>query len=368
MGFMNSIDKRPHKKLKLAPSYLQVATDFSHVFIYTSLYIRDIYKFKHLSMYNFYLRGEEIGVTIYLDAVWLLNVFLDMMLLMLTKSLAKIRVSSMRILCGAFIASLLVPISFFFPTSFFTTMIGKIIYSFIIILCTFGFDTVFRFMKLLFIFYFTTFSIGGGLIAIHFLLHHPITVSSNSILTFHSGYGDPISWMFVLIGFPIIWFFTKIRMDEQVIDNFYHRQLYPVTLQIDQQSYSTTGYMDSGNQLVDPLTKKPVVICDELFLKQYFTDDNWQMLKNAQTTLDLSYLPAKWQKRIHIVPYQGVSGQREFLFAIKPDKLTVTLTYQAQKVMASHLLIGIQFAQLTKDRSYHCLLHPKIIKLSTSSA
>ncbi|MFB4167585.1 sigma-E processing peptidase SpoIIGA [Virgibacillus sp. JSM 102003] len=302
-------------------------------------------------------------MTIYLDAVWLLNFFLDLMLLMLTQALAKDSTQKVRIFFGAFIASLLVPLSIFYPNSFFTSVIGKLIYSIIIILCAFQFRSIYRMIKLLLLFYFTTFAIGGGLIGIHFLLQNPIGISANGILTFNSGYGDPISWLFIVIGFPFVWIFTKARMDKHAVEKIRYDQLCPVTIQIENTSKSTTGYIDSGNQLVDPLSKKPVVICDEYFLKHWFSSDEWEMLKAAHDELDFEKLPKDWEKRINIIPFQGVEGNRTFMIAIKPDN--VVIFYNDKKIVTRKILIGIQFGNLTKDQSYHCLLHPQIVKMAT---
>jgi len=289
-----------------------------------------------------------------------------MMLLMLTQYLAKAKASKMRLIFGAFMASLIVPLTFYFPHTFLTTVTGKISYSILIILCTFGFYTVFRMVKLLLLFYFTTVSIGGGLIALHFLFQQPVTMSAKGLLTFTTGFGDPISWLFVIVGFPVVWVFTKTRMDKHAIEKIEYEQLYPVTIQINNKSHSTVGYIDSGNQLVDPLTRKPVIICDEVFLKQWFSNEEWHILKEAHQNLDFSNVPAKWENRMNIVPYQGVGGERQFLMAIKPDKLMIN--YLGKKITVSRVLIGIQFEILTKDESYRCLLHPQIIKLSTGSA
>lgn len=303
-------------------------------------------------------------MTIYLDAVWALNFFLDMMLLLLTQALAKDTTRKIRIVFGAFIASLLVPISLYFPDSFLMSAPGKFFYSVMIILGSFRFITVYQMLKLLGLFYFTTFSVGGGLIAAHYIFQNPIGLSGSGILTFNSGYGDPVSWLFVMIGFPLSWLFTKARMDKHAVEKIRYDQLCPVTIQLKQKSFSTTGYIDSANQLVDPATKRPVVICDEAFLKQWFSEEDWQMLKEAHDELDLDNLPKAWEKQLHIVPYQGVEGRSSFLFAIRPDQLIIY--YNQQRIMTSKVLIGIQFAELTKDQSYHCLLQPQIIKLSAA--
>lgn len=300
---------------------------------------------------------------IYLDVVWALNFCLDFMLLLLTKALARDDTKIRKVIFGAFIASLIVPITLFYPNSFFASLIGKIIYSLFIIFCSFGFITIYRFFKLVLLFYFTTFAIGGGLVGLHFLFSNPISMSSSGFITYNSGYGDPVSWLFVLIGFPFVWYFTKKRMDKHASEKIRYDQLYSVSIKMKDKSFSTKGYIDSGNQLVDPLSKKPVIICDQTFLKKWFTEEDWIHLKNAYETFDMEMIPKDWESNIQVVPYQGVQGNNMFLFALRPEHLIVY--YGEQQIKSSKLLIGIQFAELTKDNSYHCLLHPQIIQLAT---
>ncbi|MEN2766534.1 sigma-E processing peptidase SpoIIGA [Ornithinibacillus xuwenensis] len=301
-------------------------------------------------------------MTIYLDAVWVLNLLLDMMLLLLTQALCREHTSKIRLVLGAFVASLIVPITLYFPESYITTVIGKIVYSILIILVTFRFVSVNRTMKQLLLFYFVSFAIGGGLFAAHYFLQEPIALSTSGIFSFSSGYGDPVSWMFVVIGFPIAFWFTKSRMDKHAIEKIRYDQLYNVTLMIKKRTFSTFGYIDSGNQLVDPLTKRPVVICDESFLIQWFEQEEWDQLKQAAEEINVDKIPAGWEEHIKIVPFQGVEGKSNLLFTIKPDELTIF--YEGQRIVSTKLLVGIQFAALTKDKRYHCLLNPQIIKLA----
>jgi len=309
-----------------------------------------------------YQEGREL-LTIYLDAVWILNLMLDLMLLMLTKALARVNTGKWRLLFGAIIASLIVPITIYFPNSFLNSLPGKILYSSIIILSTFGYKSMYRFLKLLLIFYFTSFAIGGGLTAVYFLLSSPVAVTGNGILTFNRGYGDPISWLFIVIGFPIVWLFTKTRMDEHASEKIRYDQLCEVSIQMNEISFVTKGYIDSGNQLVDPLTKKPVIICDESFLMNWFSEVEWKQLRVVHDQLALDQIPHNWENKIQVVPYQGVEGKSMFLLAIRPEQIIVH--YDNQRLLTSNVLVGIQFGTLVKDRSYHCLLHPQIIKLAT---
>src|SRR5699024_12748412 len=91
--------------------------------------------------------------------------------------------------------------------------IGKFIFSIIIILCTFQYYSIQRFVKQLSMFYGNTFMIGGGLTALHHLFGPTLQMYGNKLVTSMNGYGAPITWVFSCIGFPILWFFAKQRMD-----------------------------------------------------------------------------------------------------------------------------------------------------------
>lgn len=297
---------------------------------------------------------------IYLDAVWTLNILLDLMLLLLTKALMNDKTSHRRTVFGAFVASLIVPITIYDPNSFFTTVFGKLIFSILIVRSAFHFVSLKRMAKQLLLFYFLTFSVGGGLTGLHFMMNQPFALSAGGVMTLSSGYGDPVSWLFILVGFPLVWLFTKKRMDQHASEKVRYDQMYLADIKICGKTVSTTGYIDSGNQLVDPLSRHPVLIGDEMLMKNWFLDDEWALLKPACEKMDLALIPDAWKDRIRMIPYQGVEGKSQFLFALRPEQ--VTIHYGNQKIISDKLLIGIQFGMMTHDQSYHLLLHPQLIK------
>src|SRR5690625_6563670 len=117
-----------------------------------------------------------------------------MMLLMLTQILSKDNTGRLRLAFGAFIASIIVPISLYYPDTFLTTVIGKLLFSMVIILSAFRFTTIYQSIKQLLLFYFITFTVGGGLIGIHFLLKKPIILSSNILQIGRAHVRTPVTW------------------------------------------------------------------------------------------------------------------------------------------------------------------------------
>lgn len=301
----------------------------------------------------------QSSLTIYLDAVWTLNLLLDFMLLLITKTLLKEHTKFSRIFLGAFIASLIVPIHIYFPNSFFTTIFGKLLYSLFIVFSSFKFYSVYRMLKLWGMFYVVTFVVGGGLTAIYNLVGQTFILNKQGVLTHVNGYGDPVSWLFVLIAFPIVWMFSKKSMQSFAVDKIRYDQLYPVEISFDEHIYTTTGFIDSGNQLSDPISKSPVVLCDETILQQIFTKSECILLKEIQETLALDRLPVKWQAKLQLIPYQGVGGGTAFLLAMKPNYLAVF--YDEEWIKTQKILIGFQFNTLSRDIPYHCLLQPQCV-------
>lgn len=297
---------------------------------------------------------------IYLDIILLLNLFCNLLILSLTKYLARIHVNNYRLCVGAVIATSLVPLILFFPDSLINTFYGKGTYSVFIILCTFGFKGIQYILKSLFLFYFISFSIGGGLFGIHYLVQDSLAPQSNKLLLYvNNVYGDQMSLLLILIGFPLVWLFTKQRMDRHVKEKIKYDQMYDVTIEINEYEHQTVGYIDSGNHLVDPLTNRPVVICDEIFMKKFFTKEEWLILEKCIRENKVDDFPKSMETKIFIVPYQGVEGSTHYLYTIKPKRLIVN--YHNGLIETSNVLIGIQLANLTVDQSYHCLLHPQII-------
>src|SRR5690625_5006756 len=331
-------------------------TSFSRLFYYTSSNKKETRE---------RLEGQS-RLLIYLDIILLLNLLFNLMLLSLTKYLARVHTTKNRLLFGTMIATALVPIIIYFPNSFLNTMIGKGMYSIIIILCTFGWKGIQQVIKNVFVFYFISFAVGGGLFGLHYLVQGAFTHQTNNnnfLLYVKNVYGDEMSLLIIVIGFPLIWLFTKTRMDRHVKDKIKYDQLYKVSLTINGHSQQTMGFIDSGNQLVDPLTNRPVVICDELFLQQFFSKNDWYLLRTAILENEMTNFPISIQKQISIVPYQGVGGSNDYLYTIRPDKLTVM--YGDDVIETDNVLIGIQIAHLTIDHSYHCLLHPEIVYFNT---
>ena len=282
------------------------------------------------------------------------------MILRLTGYLNKKKNSGLRMVIGSLFASSIVFVTVFMPNSVLLHPIGKITFSLLIIMITFKHFSWFEMLKTWLLFYFISFALGGILLGLHFIFQESVQFDYGSILTISTGYGTPISWGFVVLGFPICWLFTKQTMDKQKLVNYKSKQSYECHIQLLDKKMTLEGYLDSANHLIDPISNKPVVIIDHHVINQLFNDDWIKQLKQLNETLNLSELDTAIAHLIQFIPYQDISNPTGLLIAIKPDLFTIK--DDDQKLETKNVLLGLRFSGLASDQSYHCLLNPQLFK------
>lgn len=294
-------------------------------------------------------------MTIYLDVIWLLNFCTDYLLLSLTAILLKRRVQKKRLIIGSLIASLYVVVVFLPYASFFYHPLFKLIFSMVIVMVSFGFKRFSYFFQNVAMFYLVTFMIGGGLLAIHYMLHTKSKLLNDIAVMKASGFGDPISWSFVVIGFPLLWYFSRQRIEYIDLRKMTYDQISNVELRIEDQVFHLKGFIDSGNHLYDPISRSPVMILDSTRVN----------LPAAITErIEQPFLPYEgedhsWSKRLRVIPYRSVGQGQRFLLAVRPDEIRV---FQEKKQYdVKQAFVGLSKQPLSKDGDFDCILHPKML-------
>ncbi|ENH98322.1 stage II sporulation protein GA [Gracilibacillus halophilus YIM-C55.5] len=290
---------------------------------------------------------------VYVEVIWLLNLLIDWMILLLTQSITKQTTKQYRLFLASFIGAIVIPLAFLFPSFNMQAWPLKVIHSLVIVYVAFGFANFVTYMRALLTFYFMTFAIGGGLLACHYLFATETMIPTSP--TMEPTY---INGLFVLIGFPVIALFTKIRMDKHQFHQLKANYIYQITISWKGKLASVHGYLDSGNHLSDPMTQTPVMICEQSVLHTWLTPTEIKRLESSSQQLINGEINHLALEDFRIIPYQGVSGQTDLMVVFKPDYIQI----QTDHTMSTNrrVLIGIQFGEITSDGRYQCLLHPKL--------
>ncbi|WP_100373283.1 sigma-E processing peptidase SpoIIGA [Bacillus sp. FJAT-45037] len=299
-------------------------------------------------------------MTLYLDVIWFLNLCIDYLLIALTAIALKRKFLHVRFILAALFASLIIFLMFTPIGSLFYQPWMKLIYSILIVLIAFGFKRWKYFLQSFFMFYFVTFMTGGGLFALHYFWRTEIDLLEAVSSPAAAGYGSGISWVFVVIGFPLVWFFSKHRIETMEVKRIEYQQLATVQICIDGHLIRTDGLIDSGNKLHDPITKAPVMILEASCLYDAFGQDCIQQLLNlTMTTDDENDVTDELLKRTKVIPYKVIGQSTPFLTALKPDYVIVK--HGGHEFKTKHVLVGLQDQELSPEQAYRSIIHPSLV-------
>lgn len=297
-------------------------------------------------------------MAVYLDVIWLLNFLIDFMLLKLTAIMMKRRVRSWRLWSGALFASSIILLLFTPLSPIFYHPIGKIFFSMVIILIAFGFGRWSVFIQNVLAFYFSAFAIGGGLFAVHYFFQSNSSYAGSGLLNTLS-FGDPISWGMVLIGFPILWYFSKKRLDHVVVRKWQGTTQAQVTIEFFDRTIRSTGMIDSGNKLYEPLTRIPVMFLSREACADALPSALFHHEGGFQSLLEDETLPDEWKSRVAMIPYRGVDGSRQWITAVRPDR--VVIQHEGRKIESPKIFVALTGHRLSGADDFDSILHPDML-------
>lgn len=261
---------------------------------------------------------------------------------------------------GGFIGSLLILLMITPLHTYSGHPITKLLFSVLMILITFGYKRMSFLLKNLMTFYLVTFLIGGAMIGTHYFLNFDTKLSSSFLLASVKGFGDPISWLFVLLGFPIAWHFSKANFENIEMTKIQYDQIVKVYINIGEKTIVLKGLIDSGNGLYDPISKAPVMFAS---IKQISDNVNEEILLMANQPEEIIMgnipIPSDWENRMRIIPYKVVGQEHQLIIAVKPDQ--IMMEREDEQFIVEKGLVSFTMQQLSSDESFQCIVHPKML-------
>jgi len=222
---------------------------------------------------------------VYLDLIMILNFGLDFILLLTVSLVLKRNISISRIMLGAFVGGLSI-IFLFFDINSLILFLFKIITSIFMILITFKYKSLKYTLINLYYLYMVSIILGGFL----YLLNIQFSYKKVGIIFINNGLS--INFIFLIIISPIILYIyiKQTKLLKYNYSNYYHIEILNKN-----KKYKYIAYMDSGNVLVDTLTKKNVILIDK-----------------RKLLFDI--------KEFRFIPYMSING-RNMIKVVKIDKL-----------------------------------------------
>lgn len=256
---------------------------------------------------------------IYIDLILILNFFFDFLLLLATGMILRRKVDIPRLMIAAFIGSLTVFI-LFFKISNIALFFLKLLSSIIMSIVAFKFNNIRYTMKNIFYLYVVSIVLGGFL----YLLKIQFSYNYNGLIAYDNGLS--INFIILIIISPII-IYIYIRQLLNLKNN-YNNYYY---VDIEEFNIKCTGYLDTGNKLLDPYKKRPVIFIDRTLFKDV---SNIDMI---------------------LVPYKTVN-HTGIINCIKINRIIIN-----DKEIKKEILLGLMDEKIKID-GVGCILNGKVLE------
>jgi stage II sporulation protein GA (sporulation sigma-E factor processing peptidase) len=292
--------------------------------------------------------------------IWALNLLFDSLLLFLTAIFLKREIKIGRLVAGGLIGSLIILLSFT-PLNVYTSHpISKLMCSILMVLITFGYKRMTFFFKALMTLYISTFLIGGALMGAHYFIQYDPELTTQVLISSAKGFGDPISWLFVLIGFPVAWHFSRKNVESMEMTKIQFDQIVKVSVNIHNETLIFKGLVDSGNQLYDPLSKLPVMFVSIKTKLDTIPESVKKLADDPENLINGSgELPLEWQNRLRIIPTRVIGQEHQLIIAVKPE--SILIEHKDTQYLCEKGLVSFTTKQLSSDDAFQCIVHPKML-------
>ena len=198
---------------------------------------------------------------VYLDVVLVENFIIDLFLLLITFNILRCKVSFKRILLSSVIGSIYTIVMIFPKLKLFTSFLAQVFIGFIIILLVIGKKKIIITIKATGIFIFNSIVLSG--ICFYFS-----QIGNN--YTFEKGLTiNNFSIKYMILSLMIIYIICnrviEYFKERTIVNNF----IFDIEITLKVIKYYVKTFLDTGNELREPITNLPCIIVEERLFEDY---------------------------------------------------------------------------------------------------
>ena len=276
----------------------------------------------------------------YVEYVFVENFIIDFILLFITGKLIKRVIIFKRLIIASLVGSLYVILTFYIGREFMTFFIVKFSISVLMIMIAFDSKGILTNIRVIICFYITSLIMVGIISALYYLTYDKLTV--NAII------------MSIFTGYAALHFFFK-EIKDRINRHNYKRT---VNVSIGGISKTFRGYIDTGNELTDPMTGKHVMVVNIDCIKDILGDD---LCNKIMEFYDNKCYESLFDENnsiiLRIIKYNTISNSGENMVCIVPDEIEIINNNNSIFIDA---IIGIHPKRISMD-DYDALLFKKLL-------
>lgn len=304
--------------------------------------------------------GLRQVVYIYPDIAFAVSFLMNALILWGTARICKLRAANFRIAAAAGVGAAYSFAAAFPSLGILHSFWPKIAISVVMFAAAFAPFKLKRFMFSLLMFYIISFFLGGFLIGIlYFLQSSPFGFYTNSLSQLVAAY----FWPGLLITVGLYLFFTRIIgrfVQRRMSTDLFH---VPVKIVFGEADIEVEALIDTGNQLLDPLSQTPVIVVEYNALKSLLPREI-QILFEYGDNPDLmmvldSLAGTSWSARFRVIPFTSLGQTNGMLIGFRPDRIEVHSG--GNHIRTGNVIVAVYYHELSPEGSYRALLHPDVL-------
>ena len=193
---------------------------------------------------------------IYADILFIVNMYVNYVLLRITALFLKRDVQFFKALLASALGGLYAFIILFDNMPSFLSVFSRVLFAFVIALTAFGFKSVRVYIRSVAAFFFTSFVFSGLMYFLWTFFSPPVMAYRNTVVYFDIDALDLCIMTIICYGFLKLFdIVLKSRQTENVIFN--------MTIYIKEKTFSAKMLLDTGNSLKEPFSLYPVIVVSE---------------------------------------------------------------------------------------------------------
>ncbi len=276
----------------------------------------------------------------YVEYVFVENFIIDFILLFITGKLIKRVIIFKRLIIASLVGSLYVILTFYIGREFMTFFIVKFSISVLMIMIAFDSKGILTNIRVIICFYITSLIMVGIISALYYFTYDKLTV--NAII------------MSIFTGYAALHFFFK-EIKDRINRHNYKRT---VNVSIGNSSKTFRGYIDTGNELTDPMTGKHVMVVNIDCIKDILGDELCnKIMEFYDNKCYESLIDENNNIILRIIKYNTISNSGENMVCIVPDEIEIINNNNSIFIDA---IIGIHPKRISMD-DYDALLFKKLL-------
>ena len=286
---------------------------------------------------------------IYVDILFAVNFMIDSILIYAVAVVTKFRIHILRLITAAAVSALYGTIMFFPDIEFIYSAVFKLIFSAVLVICTFKTYNFKRFFKTLLIFYFVSFIFAGAVFCVIFLTNSGRVLGA--VLSNGELYLNLNIWVLcsvTALSYLGIILFTKI-----CIRNYSHeRVLKDAVIKFGGEEIRIKGLIDTGCEICDPISGKPAILIEEECIAD-------KSLFELNKDIDNDNLYESIKEKMRIIPFSSIGCEYGYLNAFVADSIE---TFDDELYIPSRVTVGIAKFKLSDDGLYNAIFNPDVFE------